>query len=145
MRGGARGTPRDGAGALCVPVVDSGVGSNGGWTSCPLGLETVAPAPTKRPGDGWTARQLTWISALVLGEFVSIKEDLMRFSLYVLLGIWLWSGIFFLPQIGAQTLREELKEELRKELKEELRKELREELKEEERWLDYFEQFAGCR
>ena len=57
----------------------------------------------------------------------------MKFSIYVLLGIWLWGGVFFLTQIEAQTLREELKEELRKELKEELRKELREELKKEEK------------
>ena len=53
----------------------------------------------------------------------------MKFSLYVLLGIWLWNGAFFLTQTGAQTLREELKEELRKELREELKEELREEEK----------------
>ena len=51
----------------------------------------------------------------------------MRFSLYVLLGISLWNGAFLLPQIEAQTLREELKEELRKELREELKEELRKE------------------
>ena len=44
----------------------------------------------------------------------------MKFSLYVLLGIWLWSGVFFLPQTEAQinkeksqTLRQELKKEVR--------------------------------
>lgn len=58
----------------------------------------------------------------------------MRFSLSVLFGIWLWSGIFFLPQGEAQIpLREQIKEELRKELREELKKELREELQEEEK------------
>ena len=56
----------------------------------------------------------------------------MRFSLAVLLGIWLWSGIFFLPQTEAQIpLREQVKEELRKELREELKKELREEVEKE--------------
>ena len=51
----------------------------------------------------------------------------MKFSIYVLLGILLWNGAFFLTQTEAQTLREELKEELRKELREELKEELREE------------------
>ena len=54
VRGCVRGTPRDGAGALCMPVVDSGAGAIEEWIFYPLGLETVAPASTKRPGEGTT-------------------------------------------------------------------------------------------
>lgn len=60
----------------------------------------------------------------------------MKFFLYALLGIWLWSGVFFLPQIEAQINKEEfqtLREEIRKELREELREEIEKELREEEK------------
>ena len=37
-----------------MPVVDSGAGAIEEWIFYPLGLETVAPASTKRPGEGAT-------------------------------------------------------------------------------------------
>ena len=37
-----------------MPVVDSGAGAIEEWIFYPLGLETVASASTKRPGEGAT-------------------------------------------------------------------------------------------
>ena len=56
----------------------------------------------------------------------------MKFSIHVFFGILLWSGLFFLPQGEAQTLRDELRDELREEIKKELREEekIREEIQE---------------